>query len=105
MKSETFLGLVDDLDDNTLQAITPKSVLAIQTVTLFQFQVSRLLGEYPNTYIFTKCITEDLVKTSLQVPKAIMRPAIGNFQPPHSSNLVPIYSSDWYYRRTGTRMG
>ncbi|KAJ3618772.1 hypothetical protein MTP99_005584 [Tenebrio molitor] len=59
MKSETFLGLVDDLDDNTLQAITPK-----------------LLGEYPNTYIFTKCITEDLVKTSLQVPKAIMRPAI-----------------------------
>jgi fatty acyl-CoA reductase len=35
MKSETFLGLVDDLDDNTLQAITPKSVIEIQTVTLF----------------------------------------------------------------------
>ncbi|KAJ3618770.1 hypothetical protein MTP99_005583 [Tenebrio molitor] len=59
MKSENLLALVDDLDDNTLQAITPK-----------------LLGEYPNTYIYTKCITEDLVKTSLQVPKAIVRPAI-----------------------------
>jgi hypothetical protein len=34
MKSENLLALVDDLDDNTLQAITPKSVLAMQTVTL-----------------------------------------------------------------------
>ncbi|CAH1381643.1 unnamed protein product [Tenebrio molitor] len=59
MKSKNLLALVDDLDDNTLQAITPK-----------------LLGEYPNTYIYTKCITEDLVKTNLQVPKAIVRPAI-----------------------------
>ncbi|XP_068901505.1 fatty acyl-CoA reductase wat-like [Tenebrio molitor] len=59
MKSVNLLALVDDLDDNTLQAITPK-----------------LLGEYPNTYIYTKCITEDLVKTNLQVPKAIVRPAI-----------------------------
>ncbi|KAJ3618778.1 hypothetical protein MTP99_005590 [Tenebrio molitor] len=59
MKPENLLALVDDLDDHTLQAITPK-----------------LLGEYPNTYIYTKCITEDLVKTNLQVPKAIVRPAI-----------------------------
>ncbi|KAJ3619069.1 hypothetical protein MTP99_005856 [Tenebrio molitor] len=59
MKSESFLGLVDDVDDNTLQAIT-----------------SKLLGDYPNTYIYTKCITEDLVRSSLQVPKVIVRPAI-----------------------------
>ncbi|XP_072379073.1 fatty acyl-CoA reductase wat-like [Diabrotica undecimpunctata] len=57
---ETLINLVDTLDENTLLAITPG-----------------LLGKYPNTYTFTKCIAEDIVKKEAKnIPAALFRPSI-----------------------------
>lgn len=38
----------------------------------------RILDEFPNTYAFSKCLTEDLLyKYRKQLPISIVRPSIG----------------------------
>ncbi|XP_063924299.1 fatty acyl-CoA reductase wat-like isoform X2 [Zophobas morio] len=60
MKPEKLLQLVDILDDDTLQAITPQ-----------------FLNTWPNTYVYTKSISENLIKTiGADLPITIVRPAI-----------------------------
>ncbi|XP_971355.2 uncharacterized protein LOC659998 [Tribolium castaneum] len=60
LKPENLLSVVNILDDDVLTEITPF-----------------VLGPWPNTYIYTKSITEDLVKSAgTSLPIAIVRPAI-----------------------------
>ncbi|XP_044261427.1 fatty acyl-CoA reductase wat-like [Tribolium madens] len=57
---KTLLQIVDSLDDEILDNITPG-----------------LLGKWPNSYVFTKTIAEDLIKSEENnLPIAIVRPAI-----------------------------
>lgn len=37
----------------------------------------RLLDVYPNTYVYTKAVTEGIFSSKLNLPIAIFRPAIG----------------------------
>jgi hypothetical protein len=65
---------------------------------------SRLLGEWPNCYTFTKSVAEDLIRTEAKnLPAVIVRPAIG------TTRLVETFSqkslsSDLNYRRTDAGM-
>ncbi|KAJ6644398.1 Fatty acyl-CoA reductase wat [Pseudolycoriella hygida] len=60
LTGENAIKLMDCLDDKTLEAITPQ-----------------LISGWPNTYTYTKCLAEDLVKTmSTDLPVVIFRPAI-----------------------------
>lgn len=53
--------LVEKVDDRTLDELTP-----------------RILGEWPNTYTFTKALAEDVVRrAATNLPVGIFRPAIG----------------------------
>ncbi|KAI4454871.1 male sterility protein 2-related [Holotrichia oblita] len=61
-----------------------------------------LLGEWPNTYVFTKAIAEDIIrKSNLQLPICIVRPAI----------VIPTYKEplrswiDNVYGATGIAVG
>ncbi|XP_012265211.2 fatty acyl-CoA reductase wat-like isoform X1 [Athalia rosae] len=52
--------LVETLSDHTIDAMTPK-----------------IIGKWPNTYVFTKALAEDLIKDkSDNLPMGIFRPAI-----------------------------
>ncbi|XP_063988303.1 fatty acyl-CoA reductase wat-like isoform X2 [Diachasmimorpha longicaudata] len=58
--SDELLTLLDILDDDTLEGITPT-----------------LLGKWPNTYAFTKTVAEDTVrKYGRDLPLCIVRPSI-----------------------------
>ncbi|XP_057664834.1 fatty acyl-CoA reductase wat-like [Diorhabda carinulata] len=58
--ADKLITLVDCLDDNQLDAITKS-----------------LLGDFPNTYAFTKCIAEDILRTEgKKLPIALYRPSI-----------------------------
>ncbi|XP_063930172.1 fatty acyl-CoA reductase wat-like [Zophobas morio] len=60
MDTNTFLNFINAVDDDVLQNITHP-----------------LLGKWPNTYVYSKCITENLIKNSnINVPVAIIRPSI-----------------------------
>ncbi|KAF5291767.1 hypothetical protein FQA39_LY14255 [Lamprigera yunnana] len=60
LKAHELLTIVEALDDETLEAITPS-----------------ILGAWPNTYTFSKCIAEDCIKSySGQLPVVIIRPSI-----------------------------
>ncbi|KAL3271477.1 hypothetical protein HHI36_021962 [Cryptolaemus montrouzieri] len=60
IKGDNLLNVVDSLDDETLTRITPK-----------------LLGEWPNTYVFTKAVAESVIKEeSSGLPVVMFRPAI-----------------------------
>ncbi|XP_064214255.1 putative fatty acyl-CoA reductase CG5065 [Tribolium castaneum] len=77
LKPENLLSVVNSLDNDVLTKITPS-----------------LLGPWPNTYIYTKSITEDLVKSaSTSLPIAIVRPAIivGSIKEP-----VPGWIDNFY---------
>lgn len=40
----------------------------------------RVLGDFPNTYVFTKCLAEDVVLVEGKgMPVVLYRPAIGAF--------------------------
>lgn len=57
------LKLCETLDENVLEIMAPK-----------------LMGHHPNTYTFTKALSEQLViDFSDRIPAIIMRPSIGNF--------------------------
>ncbi|XP_066153695.1 fatty acyl-CoA reductase wat-like [Euwallacea fornicatus] len=57
---EKLLNLVECLDDNQLEAVT-KTILA----------------DFPNTYAFTKCVAEDILKKEgKNLPIALYRPSI-----------------------------
>lgn len=61
LTGENSLKLAECLDEKTLDAITPE-----------------IIKDWPNTYTFTKCLAEDLVRTqSKGLPVAVFRPAIG----------------------------
>lgn len=57
---EKVFTLIDTMDDNILEALTPK-----------------LLGDQPNTYAFSKSLSEALVSKS-GIPTGVARPSIGN---------------------------
>ncbi|XP_071441774.1 fatty acyl-CoA reductase wat-like [Hetaerina americana] len=60
MNYTKLMQCVDCLDDRYLDAITPM-----------------MLGKWPNTYTFTKAITEDMIRTyAKDIPITIFRPAI-----------------------------
>lgn len=64
LTGENALKLAECLDEKTLDDITPQ-----------------IIKDWPNTYTFTKCLAEDLVKTQCKgLPCAIFRPAIGEFE-------------------------
>lgn len=57
---EKLFQIVDALDDDQLTSITPK-----------------IIGEWPNTYVFTKSVTERLISCEAKgLPIAIIRPSI-----------------------------
>ena len=57
---EKVFSLVDTMDDNILETVTPK-----------------LLGNQPNTYAFSKALSEALVM-KCGLPAGVARPSIGN---------------------------
>ncbi|XP_012221713.1 fatty acyl-CoA reductase wat-like [Linepithema humile] len=60
LDADQILTLVDSFDDKILDQITPI-----------------LIGKWPNTYVFTKAIAEDIVRQcSAEIPICIVRPAI-----------------------------
>lgn len=60
LETDKLITLVDILDDANLDQITPT-----------------LIGQFPNTYAFTKAIAEDTVKQySTGIPTCIVRPSI-----------------------------
>ncbi|XP_045468885.1 fatty acyl-CoA reductase wat-like [Harmonia axyridis] len=60
MRGEDLLHMVESMDQKRLDAITPQ-----------------LIKEWPNTYVFTKAIAEDVIKNeSGRLPIAILRPSI-----------------------------
>lgn len=60
LKAEEIIQLVDMLDENTLDAIT-----------------TALIGDWPNTYTFTKAMSEEYVSRGYSFPVAIVRPSVG----------------------------
>lgn len=60
MEVDRILGLVDLLDDEQLELLTPK-----------------LLGKWPNTYAFSKAMAEEAFRRySTEIPACIVRPSI-----------------------------
>ncbi|XP_011146930.1 fatty acyl-CoA reductase wat [Harpegnathos saltator] len=60
LETDKILTLLNVLDDKTLEKITPI-----------------LIGEWPNTYVYTKAIAEDTVRQySVGLPACIVRPSI-----------------------------
>ncbi|EFA07221.2 fatty acyl-CoA reductase wat [Tribolium castaneum] len=59
IEAEKLLNVVNSLDDSVLQRVTPQ-----------------LLGEWPNTYVYTKSISESLIRSIDTFPIAIIRPGI-----------------------------
>nr|XP_032525853.1 fatty acyl-CoA reductase wat-like isoform X1 [Danaus plexippus plexippus] len=60
LSAEKMIDLVESMDDKTLNTITPG-----------------ILGEFPNTYAYTKFLAEDIVqKNSYGLPVAVNRPSI-----------------------------
>ncbi|XP_048487959.1 fatty acyl-CoA reductase wat-like [Plutella xylostella] len=58
--AQTIIEFVETVDESRLDAITPK-----------------LLGDFPNTYSFSKAIAEDAVRTlAADLPACVIRPAI-----------------------------
>ncbi|XP_037041771.1 fatty acyl-CoA reductase wat [Bradysia coprophila] len=85
MTGENAIKLMDCMDEKTLDSITPQ-----------------LIAGWPNTYTYTKCLAEDLVKSmSKDLPVTIFRPAI----------VIPTYKepvSGWIdnmYGPTGIIVG
>ncbi|XP_001600309.1 fatty acyl-CoA reductase wat-like [Nasonia vitripennis] len=85
MDPDRVLSLVDMLDDDLLDHMTPK-----------------VIGKWPNTYAFSKAVGEELVrKYSVGVPTCIVRPSI----------MIATYKepvTGWinnYYGPTGVVMG
>ncbi|XP_044262747.1 fatty acyl-CoA reductase wat-like [Tribolium madens] len=60
VKPEKLLQIMEVMDDRTLEVVTP-----------------HLLGEWPNTYVYTKAVAEEVIRSYKQVlPVAIVRPAV-----------------------------
>lgn len=85
LSGENAIKLMDCVDEKTLDAITPQYVNLhplpfLQTCSICIFFIQfRLISGWPNTYTFTKCLAEDLVRSmSKDLPVTIFRPAIGN---------------------------
>ncbi|KAL3271474.1 hypothetical protein HHI36_021959 [Cryptolaemus montrouzieri] len=80
-----LLKLVEMLDDEILEKITPT-----------------LIGNWPNTYVFTKCVCEDMIKHEAQnLPIAVLRPSIviGSVNEPVAGWI------DNFYGATGVYLG
>ncbi|XP_060533433.1 fatty acyl-CoA reductase wat-like [Cylas formicarius] len=85
LTGKSLMTVVDALDDDMLDAVTPQ-----------------LLGDIPNTYVFTKAIAEELILTNRDLlPIAIVRPSIvlSTFKEP-----VPGWT-DNIYGATGVALG
>ncbi|KAL3271472.1 hypothetical protein HHI36_021958 [Cryptolaemus montrouzieri] len=80
-----LLELVEMLDEEKLEKITPT-----------------LIGNWPNTYVFTKCISEDMIKHEAKnLPIAVLRPSIviGSVNEPVKGWI------DNFYGATGVFLG
>lgn len=72
-----MLDLINWLEEDLLKHLTPF-----------------LLQKYPNTYAYTKCLTEQLVSEYMdKVPIAVARPSISKF--PHVHGLSKLYKMDF----------
>ncbi|KAL3271471.1 hypothetical protein HHI36_021957 [Cryptolaemus montrouzieri] len=80
-----LLELIEMFDDEIIEKITPT-----------------LIGKWPNTYVFTKCITEDMIKQEgRNLPMAVLRPSIviGSVNEPVTGWI------DNFYGATGVFLG
>lgn len=59
ISASSLITVMDQLDHTTIDKITPQ-----------------LLDVYPNTYVYTKAVTEGIFSSKLNLPIAIFRPAI-----------------------------
>ncbi|XP_044263414.1 fatty acyl-CoA reductase wat-like [Tribolium madens] len=59
IEAEKLLNVVNALKDDVLQKLTPQ-----------------LLGQWPNTYIYTKSVSESLIRSIDTFPTAVIRPGI-----------------------------
>ncbi|KAL2711651.1 fatty acyl-CoA reductase wat-like isoform X2 [Vespula squamosa] len=77
LKAENIIELMEILNDDQLNFITPK-----------------LLGKYPNTYIYSKAICEDLVRRySNGIPTCVVRPSsvLATYKDPFPGWINNIY--------------
>lgn len=77
---KTIAAMTRTLDDDILDYLTPKLVFYTHNVNQLYFNVFifRLLMGLPNTYAYTKALTEDLVYSYAgRIPLVITRPSIG----------------------------
>ena len=89
IKAEAFLHLVNSCNEDDLENI------------FFSY-----LNKWPNNYVFSKCLSEDLIKNSLlETPIAVVRPSSGKFTT-HllDSRNEHLHFSYEYYERTGSRV-
>lgn len=77
LPGEKLIDLVETMDEKTINSITPG-----------------LLGEFPNTYAYTKAVAEDIVQTySTGLPVALFRPSvvIGTSKEPVAGWIDNVY--------------
>ncbi|XP_008559985.1 fatty acyl-CoA reductase wat [Microplitis demolitor] len=77
IESDKLLTLIDILDDEALEYVTPK-----------------IIGKWPNTYAFTKTLAEDVVlKCGKGLPICIVRPSImiGTYKEPVEGWINNLY--------------
>ncbi|XP_017469363.1 PREDICTED: fatty acyl-CoA reductase 1-like [Rhagoletis zephyria] len=65
------------LEPNTLIAYAEKCINTPEDLDIFDTITNRLIGEWPNTYTFSKCLSEELVRRSAEkFPTCVSRPSI-----------------------------
>ncbi|XP_047370033.1 fatty acyl-CoA reductase wat-like [Vespa velutina] len=72
---DKLINLVDCINEKLLDDITPQYM--VHLITLTQLFDCRLLGKWPNTYVYTKTVAENFIKKHAEsVPIGIFRPGI-----------------------------
>ncbi|XP_017469364.1 PREDICTED: fatty acyl-CoA reductase 1-like [Rhagoletis zephyria] len=65
------------LEPNTLIAYAEKCINTPEDLDIFDTITNRLIGEWPNTYTFSKCLSEELVRRRAEkFPTCVSRPSI-----------------------------
>lgn len=105
IESDKLLTLIDILDDEALEYVTPKYMLLITLFVCFILNIDiinvnfiiclyRIIGKWPNTYAFTKTLAEDVVlKCGKGLPICIVRPSImiGTYKEPVEGWINNLY--------------